>query len=364
MSQTLPPYATMSGNLSNVSNNSNCTILSAEQFAELALARGVNGVVCFLLCTIILCVVLTLQVKRSFLDRLLLYLAVVAIFHTGLFVVQMVEEVAGEQEGFCKALGFFLEWIGWVQLATAFLIVAYQFYLLCKTVRHPYKVAAPSTNPKKWHFLVLLTVWTPLPLLFVWIPLSADSSQHHISSWCWVATISEDCTTAGFVEEIITWYVPLVLAGGAAGCLALLLILVYSSWACRHEHQRQQIGRHLILVLSYFAFAAMCGVELAARLHTSLYRTHHYWIWMVYAILAPWRGLTLIFGYTFYLYPCCRACKSIVPEPKSRTSTVVSREPFFEASAYIDIEMPKPERRQLIVNIHKANPANRTYSNI
>lgn len=93
----------------------------------------------------------------------MLYLAVVVIFHTGLFVVQMVEEVAGEQEGFCKALGFFLEWIGWVQLATAFLVVAYQLYLLWKTVRQPYEVAAPATNPKKWHFLVLLTVWTPSP---------------------------------------------------------------------------------------------------------------------------------------------------------------------------------------------------------
>lgn len=360
MSQTLSPYPTSQYN---VANDSNCTIFSADQFAELALARGANGVACFLLCTITLCVVLTLQVKRSFLDRLMLYLAVVVIFHTGLFVVQMVEEVAGEQEGFCKALGFFLEWIGWVQLATAFLVVAYQLYLLWKTVRQPYEVAAPATNPKKWHFLVLLTVWTPLPLLFVWIPLSEDSTQHHISSWCWVATIGEDCTTVGLVEEIVTWDVPLLLAGGAAGILAFLLILVYGCWACRHEHQKKQTGRHLILVLSYTAFTAMCGVELTARIHTSLFRTHHYWIWMVYAILAPWRGLALILGYALYLYPCCRACKSVVPEPRSRAGTAVSREPFFEASAYIDIEMPKPERRQLIVNIHKANPLGRAYSN-
>ena len=350
--------------LSNVTNNSNCTILSEEQFDKLALARGVNGAACFFLCAIILCVVvLALRGKRSFLDRLLLYMAVVALFHTGLFVVQMVEEVAGQQEGFCKALGFFLEWIGWVQLATAFLMTVYQLYLLYKTVKRPYKVIAPASNPKKWHFLVLLSVWTPLPLLFVWIPLSADSTKHQISSWCWVATISEDCTTVGLVEEIVMWYVPLMLVGGAAGLLALMLILVYGCWACRHEHQKKQIGRHLILVFTYAAFTAMCGTEITARLYTALYHTHHYWIWMVHAILAPWRDLTLVLGYTFYLYPCCQACKSAVPEPRSRTSTTVSRDPLFEASAYIDIEMPKPEKRQLIVNIHKANWSKRTYTN-
>lgn len=118
---------------------SNCTALTEGQYRELVLARGINGGVCFILCVVLLLIGALAsrrrRGKKSFKQWLLIYLAVVTLLHTGLFVVQIAEEFTGDEIGFCEVLGFFLEWVGWVQFSVTFLLTIHHLYLLEKTVR-------------------------------------------------------------------------------------------------------------------------------------------------------------------------------------------------------------------------------------
>ena len=330
--------------------SSNCTVLTDGQYRVLALARGINGGVCFLLCvTLLVMGVLASRGrgKRNFMQWLLLYLTVVTLFHTGLDVIQMVEELAGENMGFCEALGFFLEWVNWVQLSTTLLLIIYLIYLLNKTVRN--LDTSPKTS-KKWHYCLLLTGWTPLPLVFVWLPLSTNSGHNHAGVWCLIASIT-DCTgeTAGFVEQIVMWYAPVLVVAGFSADLALLLTVVYCCWARRYAEIQTESRRNFPLMIAFLIFSLLCGVELAARTHTMLYQTHHYKLWLAYAVLLPWRDLILIFAYSLYLYPS--TCQQKVESTPRGEGEVQGHGGTLERSVFVDIEtLTAPERQKLAGN--------------
>lgn len=336
-------------------SSNNCTILTEEQYKWLAVVRGLNGVVCFLLTAVVLFVVLRLHAKKNFLERLFLYLTVVTLFHTGLFVLQMVEEAAGEDSGFCKALGFFLEWVGWVLLSTTFLIIIYQLHLLTKTVRNPQVIAQPTANPKRWQYCTMLTGWTPLPLVFVWIPFSIGEPYSHAGAWCWISSIGEDCRgdKVRFIEMIILGYIPVLIIGVFALDLALLMATVYCCWACRYEHLKREIPRHVILMACFLAFGILCGMELIAQTHTAFYRTHNFAIWIAYAVSAPWRDFILILGYGIYLYPS-RTVKGKAVAESQHESVPSSRDPLLDVSAYVNIEtLTAAEKQELILQFHR-----------
>lgn len=330
--------------------SSNCTVLTKDQYRALALARGTNGGVCFILCVALLVIEVLAsrgRGRRNFMQWLLLYLTVVTLFHTGLGVIQMIEELAGENMGFCEALGFFLEWVNWVQLSTTLLLTIYLIYLLNKTVR---KCNTTPKTSKKWHYCLLLTGWTPLPLVLVWLPLSTTSGHTQAGVWCWITSIS-DCTgnTVEFVEQMVMWYAPVLIVAGFSADLALLLTAVYCCWARRHAEIQQESWRNLPLMIAFMLFSLLCGVELAARTHTLLYQTHHYTLWLVYAILLPWRDLILLSAYCLYLYP--PTCQQKVEDTPRGDCEVQDHGGSLERSAFVDVEtLTARERQKLIAN--------------
>ncbi len=348
----------------------NCTVLTASEYKHLAVARGTSGSLCFALTIATLAVaLLTLRSKatgKGFLDYLYLYLTMVTLIHTGLYVVEMVEEMVGDQSSFCKALGFFLEWVGWVQLSSSCLIIFSQIYLLVRTVgdtSSPWERIESSlvvsrgtggrTTVKKRHYCAMMLGWTPIPLIFIWLPFST-SKRHDAELWCWIASISEDCrgNKAAFIEEIVLWYTPVLIAGGYSLCLVLLTTATYGWWACwQQEELRHRIPKQLLLAGFFFIFSMLCGVELAARIHTALYKTHHYGVWMAYAILIPWRDLALPLGYCIYLQNCCKR------EP-CETNDVPSHPEDIDRSAFVNVEtLTTKEKWAMLINT-RANRSN------
>ena len=341
---------------------SNCTVLREEEYVELAVVRGISGAVSFLLTGVTLFLsVVVFRSKKSFLDHLFVYLTVVTMFHTGLFVFQMIEEVSSGSKGFCKALGFFLEWVGWVQLSTTCLLAIDQIYILNNTVNKPTAGEVDtSPNPKKWQYIAMLTGWTPLPLLFIWIPFSTSDKYSDPGPWCWIASISEDCSgnEIAFAEEIVMWYIPVLIAGVTSLTLSVLLAAVYCCWACGREHVQQQIPKSLLLMFCYFIFSILCGVELAARTHTALHATHNYALWKVYAILVPWRGSILPMGYAVYLHSW-RLRRS-----RQDSEYTGSYEDSDTLDPFVNIEtVTAVERKTLILNLHKEMESRTNRSN-
>lgn len=328
----------------------NCSVLTDTEYGHLSVARGISGGVCFILA--IGTAVSSFLAYRSnptpkgFLDHLFLYLTVVTALHTGLYVVETAVEAAGNKVSFCKALGFFLEWVGWVQLSTAWLLILCLIYQLVKLVNDPgiarervesslvaTQITVENRRLKTRHYSAILLGWTPLPLIFTWIPLTLSNERYEGSHWCWIASISEDCSgnKVAFIEEMVLWYTPVLVVSGFSFCLVVLMAVTYGGWACWQEERiRERISRNLVFTAFILVFSLISGLELAARTHTAVYNTHHYAIWLAYAVLVPWRDIALPLGYSVSNQNCCKRNAFDMDDTSSQAD--------IERSAFVNIE--------------------------
>ena len=327
----------------------NCTVFSNSQYKILSVARGSSAAVVFVLTLLLFIASMRVKVRRMFLEKLLIYITMVTLVRTALFILQMIEEIAGDPRKFCEAMAFFIEWASWVQVSTAFLLSLYQIYLLLKVVMNPEELPMPH-NPSKWQYTILILGWTPIPLLLVWIPFSVEEVGPPVP-WCWLASISEDCVGSmrSFIEEIIIWYTPLFIVTGYAIHLALYLTLVYCCMSIRYKQLRQQGPQHWRLIVTYTLYCLLSVVELVARMHTKLDDRHSFELWLSYAIATSLRDLVLVGGYSFYLYNLC-SCM----ETENVTDDEDCTESSLEASAFVNVEtVRRPVTKQLQVQYNR-----------
>lgn len=294
----------------------NCTELSVAHYEDLALARGLSGVVCLLIATVILLFMVRGLYKSKLtkgpLEWIVIYLATLTIVDDVLFLAIMLPTLS-EWFGFCRALGIGLELVNWVQQGCTLIIASHQLFLLYKLVekiRNPYTLLSTHSEVmekkgkaiKKCHYALLMLVWLPILLNVIWLPFEADSEYNEQEpEWCWIVSITDDCEKDGleFAEELIMWYIPNAIVTVIVSCTAIATLVVWIYTAFKKRFRNAQIvnenytPNNLMTLTTYALFTLICLIELSVRTYTTIYRSHNFALWMIFAIVTPFRDILL-----------------------------------------------------------------------
>ena len=291
----------------------NCTTLTDQNVRDLALARGITGLLCFVLCvlTLIIELVLACWVRdlRTILNRLFIYLTISTVAY--LFVLSLHIEHYFQyphQHNFCIAVGFLDQYTGSVQLCFTLGVAVYLFY---KTFsRCQGRIKLPPCMEKRycnyWLELLFVVLSFLIPLGFDWIPF-ALVPYGQTGPWCWIESLVSKCnlTNQAFLEQMMLWYVPFGLVAFCSFLLILAMIIMFV-WMHHRKMLRDKISgiiKEQCLLLGFLVvFCILWLIEVVTRL--VLYHNESaYGLWVIYAISTPLSGVIIPIGFIAYL-PC------------------------------------------------------------
>lgn len=307
-------------------DNESCVELSSQQYWHLALARGLTGTSCFVLSTVILIVMVIGMYRsrftRGLLEWIVLYLSALTMIDDILFLILVFPTLA-EWSGFCRALGIAMEIVNWVQIGCTIILAIHQLYLLYQVItteRYPYMSLTDHREQtrrhtkmiKRFHYGALLAIWMPLLVSVVWLPFESGNEYHEEESeWCWIVSVTDDCEKEAveFSKELIVWYIPVLVVTCVTACttLATLAVWVYTSYK-NHYNGDNVVENYrpsnLMTLITFGLFTVTSTVEVGVRTFTIMYRKHNYVLWMIFAVVTPFRDVILPVGYSIqsYLY--------------------------------------------------------------
>ena len=196
-----------------MANDSCATVEDDPRFIPIAAIRAAVGTVSAVACVIL--VVLIVWFKKytySLTQRLILYLAVAAFFHSLSYPLARVNYYTPRQllSPYCYFGGFLNLYTSWIEVLA----------LSCLTIGSFVNGVLKRVQPR-WIDCVYVSLPYILPLLWCWIPF-IDHSFGNGNAWCDIRTINPDCSTFvfGAILRFVIWYIPL--------SVILLVLLVFS----------------------------------------------------------------------------------------------------------------------------------------
>lgn len=181
-------------------NNCNNS-LSDDQRTEVLLITTICSSFGVLFCLAALTLLFFFKLYAEHLwQRLSLYLLLSGLAHASILVLSVTGiHDTDEHQELCAALGFLLQYTGWVMLLLT----------TCVTVHNAALVFGGKIIYWLEPFGLLFSLF--FPLMFSWIPF-LNEGYGRAGGWCWIRIINEhkNCTTNvyGLVEEFVLWYVP------------------------------------------------------------------------------------------------------------------------------------------------------------
>lgn len=286
----------------------NCTNFTVEQFRQLDLARGLSGATCLLVCIVAFLLVLLYKAYKTTLQRLFLYLTAATCFYLSTIVLQIEHlfHYAG-QEDFCVMLGFFVQWTGSTALLFSFVITLFVLYKVFEQVRG--EVCSSVARSKRCRIAletVTVSIAIFLPPAVGWVPF-IRGTYGLAGAWCWIRTINNDCSDAGFWDQTILYYIPLAIASIFNMVASVVIAGIFCISACayketRHKHAKR-VRETVILLAFFLAFALISSAEIAARMYTGLtHKREYFGMWMAYAIGTAIAKLIFPIAFLVYLY--------------------------------------------------------------
>ena len=331
-------------------NDTNCTFYNNENFKIVAIIRASVGSISAAFCLLVIgMIVLVLYKKyRCFCQRLILYLAVAAFFHSLSYPLTRVNYYTPRPllSPYCNFGGFFNLYTSWIEVLA----------LCCLT----FNVFLNAVLDKWLTKLECIYVCLPylLPLLWVWIPL-INSSFGNGEAWCDIRPVELDCSkyTLGTILRFTLWYGPLF-----ALCLIMLIAAIVAAcrikrdskqWYTLHnpftEQKAQTLKSEVRPLLWYPIFYSILNTfAVINQINVAMIPVNS-WIplWYCHAFTSPFRGAAIVLAYALdsdtrkrltwvqlrtAIYHCCRRddvndyaiinCSvgdSITPENLSRT---------------------------------------------
>ena len=298
----------------------NCTNITDQNVRNLALARGITGLLCFVLCVVTLVIELFLACRmkkfRTILHRLFIYLTISTVAY--LFVLSLHIGHYTQyppQHSFCMAVGFLDQYTGSVQLCFTLGITAFLFYKVFTVCQDRIRPLPCEGNRcySLWLEISFVILAFLTPLAFDWIPFVVVH-YGETGPWCWIESLTSECQpdNRAFWEQMMLWYVPFGLVAFCSSLLILAMITVFV-WMHYNEMIRVRIDgiiKETCLLLAFLAiFCILWLIEVVTRLIL-----HHdlsaYGLWMIYAISTPLSGVIIPIGFTSYLY-CKFRCTNL-----------------------------------------------------
>ena len=294
----------------------NCTNITEKSIKNIALARGITGLVCFIFCLITLITELALACQRrqfrTILHRLFIYLTISTSAYLAVLSLHIEHYFEYRlQHNFCIAIGFLDEYTGSVQLCFTFGITTFLFYkvfTVCQDCIRPLPCEGNWCYSLSLEVIfVILSVLVPLG--FDWIPFILVP-YGETGPWCWIESLVSNCRESnnGFWEQMMLWYVPFGLVALCSFGLILAMVVVFVWMHCRELIRVRIDGiiKETCLLLGFLVvFCILFLIEVVSRL---VLRTNEniYTLWLVYAISTPISGVVIPIGFFSYLQ--CKLC--------------------------------------------------------
>ena len=311
---------------------SNCTNISSSDVHKLALVRGTVGMVCFFLslATFVFELLYICQLKRRIkkdesrrksedtttLQRLFVYLTFSNILYTAALSLHIEEYFSHKNNVVdcfvCKAVGFFDQYSGSVQLLLTIGISVKLFHKLRSFKPQVIKTGILSRHHFKFEaFFVFLCF--AVPLLVSLVPFTQHGAGGYglDGPWCWIQVLQDDCTESrtGFLEQLFLWYIPFAIVSLLA-LFCIAAITVFLVFICvRHKTWRsiRSVILDMLLLLPFLVvFCCVCFIEITIviffklKQSKTLMHLDSYAMWMFYAVITPVGGVVIPIAFSVY----------------------------------------------------------------
>ncbi len=311
---------------------SNCTNITVDGIRRLALVRGTAGIICFSLClaTFVFELLYICHVSRkkksgnkktestTTLQRLFVYLTFSNILYTAALSLHIENYFPHHNDRVhcfvCKAVGFFDQYSGSVQLLLTIGIIAKLFHKLRSFLpRRNFKKGVLSRHHFKFEALFVILCFV-LPLVVIWVPFTMNGTGEYglDGAWCWIQILQEDCydSRRALKEQLFLWYVPYA----AVSILSLFCILAITSCliyicVCHKAFWKPIRGVFLDMMLLFpflVVFCCVCFIEISVVIFFKLKQAgtlphlNSYVMWMFYAIVTPVSGVVIPIAFFVY----------------------------------------------------------------
>ena len=227
----------------------NCSGFTDEQFAAIALARGITAAVGS---AILLLVFIALMICAKYyyqrvcgtaVKRLIIWLTAINVVYELFLALNLKNYFHPEMGGFCIADGFFDQYLASVQLYLT-LGICLILFLKVLTVTTSWEVYSSKAKDKKLEIGLVVSIFV-IPLLYNLIPFFTNS-YGPFGSWCWIVIFKSDCSKQdGWWEQVVLWEVPF-------GIVALLTIILFIASLCLlcYGTKHTQVKKMLVAAIS------------------------------------------------------------------------------------------------------------------
>jgi len=292
----------MSFPLQNISGNSSCSGLTAEQVTAITLTGSILAAFFSLSWLLVLAAVLVHakcyyhRVCGTTVKRLVIGLTMYTVVYQIILSLQLVHYFNPKWEKFCEIQGFLVQYLASVELLFTLsisLVLFFEMLIVSTSSRflEYYKKAKESTSTccgwkiKKLEIAIFTSVYG-LPLIFDLIPFTTNS-YGPIGPWCWIRNVKSDCSPhkAGLWEQIWLLIIP-------TGFVVLITLVLFTTSLC---FLRQQYGRvknirvaliEVIIADSVF-FLVFLAVMLVMWSPLVILKHASFVIWMILGISTP-----------------------------------------------------------------------------
>ena len=317
-------------------NFKNCSNLTDEQIEVMALVRGVSAAVCCAISSTVLVVFVILatlpktrnRVCGTVVKRLSFELIAISVLCQLNHALQLVNYYHYD-ENYCKANGFFSQYINTVELIFVLGISLALFFKISLAVIPSWRSFLEKAKEKAFTChntkltkpeLATVVLMIFLPLLFDWIPFTTNTYGQY-ATWCWIRILDQNCTTntAGWWEQIWLWNVPFGIAS-----FVILVLFVGSLCQLRygikkvHNYKLIEVGIIEYLLLLVFLVFASCLVFLIFAFsfqgetidHSFTPNQIHFVYWIFFAVSSPFIGTFSPLALLFTIHiPISATCK-------------------------------------------------------
>ena len=294
----------------------NCSNITEQNLKNLALTRGITGLVCFVLCLITLITELVLACRRrkfrTILHRLFIYLTISTAVYLAVLSLHIEHYFEYPfRHKFCIAIGFLDQYTGSVQLFFTFGITAFLFYkvfTVCQDCIRPLPCEGNRCYSLSLEVIFVIVSFL-IPLAFDWVPFVL-TPYGETGPWCWIESVVSQCKESkeGFWEQMLLWYIPFGLVALCSFGLILAMVAVFVCMRYREVIRIRIDGiiKETCLLLAFLVvFCLLCLIEVVTRL--VLYKNESiYTLWLIYAISTPISGVIIPIGFLSYLQ--CKLC--------------------------------------------------------
>ena len=309
-------------------NFKNCSNLTDEQIEVMALVRGVSAAVCCAISSTVLVVFVILatlpktrnRVCGTVVKRLSFELIAISVLYQLNHTLQLVNYYHYD-ENYCKANGFFSQYINTVELIFALGISVALFFKISLAVLPSWRSFLEKAKEKAFTChdtkiskseLATVVLMVVLPLLFDWIPFTTNTYGQY-ATWCQIRILEQNCTTntAGWWEKFWLSNVPF----GIASFVILILLVVtlcllgYGIKSAKvHNHKLIEVGIIEYLLLLVFLVFASCLFFLTFAFN--FFIQHHFVYWLLLATSTPFIGTFSPLALLFTIHiPISATCK-------------------------------------------------------